>query len=165
MGKIVTLEQLKEARDAARQQRKRFVFTNGCFDIIHRGHLELLSAARRLGDRLVVAVNSDSSVRRLKGSRRPIVGQDDRAAVVASLEFVDYVTVFEEDTPQRIISILKPDVLVKGSDYAIDQIVGRSEVEDAGGRVVRLPLHGSYSTEKLLREIALRYRDPAGQDP
>ena len=165
MGKIMTLEQLQEARDAARQQGKRFVLTNGCFDIVHRGHIEILSAARRLGDLLAVALNSDDSVRRLKGSRRPIVGQEDRTAIVASLEFVDYVTVFEEDTPQRIISILKPDVLVKGSDYALDQIVGRSEVEDAGGRVVRLPLHGSYSTERLLREIALKYGDLAGQDP
>ena len=159
MGKVMTLEQLRRAREAARDEGKRFVFTNGCFDILHRGHIELLRAARGLGDELAVAINSDDSVARLKGIRRPIVSQDDRAAVLAALESVDFVTIFDEDTPARVISLLKPDILVKGSDYAVEEIVGREDVEQAGGRVVRLPLHGGYSTEKLLRDIAARYGD------
>jgi D-beta-D-heptose 7-phosphate kinase/D-beta-D-heptose 1-phosphate adenosyltransferase len=160
MNKIMTLDRLREAREAARKAGKRFVFTNGCFDILHRGHIELLKSARDLGDMLAVGINSDDSVRRLKGEKRPIVGQDDRVAVVAALESVDYVTVFDEDTPERVISVLVPDVLVKGSDYAVDEIVGRRQVEEAGGEVVRLPLHGGYSTRKLLKDIAERYGDP-----
>jgi D-beta-D-heptose 7-phosphate kinase/D-beta-D-heptose 1-phosphate adenosyltransferase len=159
MGKVMSLDELREARESARRDGRRFVFTNGCFDIIHPGHVELLRAARGLGDCLAVAINSDSSVTRLKGERRPINSQSDRAEVLAALECVDFVTIFEEDTPARVISVLLPDVLVKGSDYAIDEIVGRQDVEEAGGKVVRVPLHGSYSTEKLLKEIAARYRD------
>lgn len=143
---------------------KRIVFTNGCFDILHRGHIELLKAARALGDILAVAINSDSSVARIKGDRRPVVRQDDRAAVLASLESVDFVTMFEEDTPAEIISILKPDILVKGSDYEMDKIVGRRQVEEDGGKVVRIPLHGDLSTENLLRQIAEKYRDVLSED-
>jgi rfaE bifunctional protein nucleotidyltransferase chain/domain len=159
MGTVMSLEELRKARESARRERQRFVFTNGCFDIIHPGHIELLRTARGLGDKLAVAINSDSSVKRLKGERRPIVPQDDRAKILAALESVDFVTIFEEDTPARVISLLRPDVLVKGSDYEINEIVGRQEVEEAGGKIVRIPLHGSYSTEKLLKEIAARYRD------
>ncbi|MFH1312792.1 MAG: D-glycero-beta-D-manno-heptose 1-phosphate adenylyltransferase [Candidatus Eisenbacteria bacterium] len=159
MNKIVTLDQLRDARETARKAGKRFVFTNGCFDILHRGHVELLRAARNLGDQLAVGINSDDSVRRLKGEKRPIVLEDDRTAVVAALESVDFVTVFDEDTPERVITVLLPDVLVKGGDYAIDEIVGRKQVEESGGKVVRLPLHGGHSTAKLLRDIAERYKD------
>jgi rfaE bifunctional protein nucleotidyltransferase chain/domain len=159
MGRILDLDELKRLREQARREGKRFVFTNGCFDILHRGHVELLQAARRYGDQLTVAINSDSSVRRLKGRRRPITGENDRAAVLAALDSVDFVVVFEEDTPQRVISILCPDVLVKGSDYATDEIVGRDEVDASGGEVVRIPLVGGYSTEKIMREIARRYAE------
>jgi rfaE bifunctional protein nucleotidyltransferase chain/domain len=162
MGKVVTPEELARERAKAKQEGKRFVFTNGCFDLLHRGHVELLKEARSLGDLLAVGLNSDASVRRIKGKRRPIVRQEDRCAVVAALESVDYVTVFEEDTPQRIIAMLRPDVLVKGSGYGMDEIVGRAEVEEVGGRVARIPLREDYSTENLLREIATRYRDVAG---
>jgi D-beta-D-heptose 7-phosphate kinase/D-beta-D-heptose 1-phosphate adenosyltransferase len=148
-----------EVREAARRAGRSLVFTNGCFDILHRGHVELLRQARALGDILVVAVNSDESVSRIKGARRPIVRQEDRVAVLAALDSVDYVTVFEEDTPANIIAKLRPDVLVKGSDYGLDEIVGKAEVEAVGGRVVRIPLHGEFSTERLLKEIARRYRD------
>jgi D-beta-D-heptose 7-phosphate kinase/D-beta-D-heptose 1-phosphate adenosyltransferase len=158
MGKVLSLEELRVERESARREKRRFVFTNGCFDIIHRGHIELLHAARGLGDELAVGINSDSSVRRLKGERRPIIPEVDRAAVLAALACVDFVTIFEEDTPARLISALRPDVLVKGSDYAVDEIVGKDDVEKAGGTVVRVPLHGSYSTERLLKEIAIRYR-------
>jgi D-beta-D-heptose 7-phosphate kinase/D-beta-D-heptose 1-phosphate adenosyltransferase len=164
MGEIVGMERLLKIRDSARRSRKRFVFTNGCFDIIHRGHVELLTRARALGDLLVVAINSDESVARLKGSRRPIVGQEDRAAILAALEAVDYVTIFKDDTPGRVIDALRPDVLVKGSDYAPDEIVGKAEVEEVGGRVVRIPLQGEFSTDRMLREIARRYGDTPSSD-
>lgn len=159
MGRILDLDELKRLREQARREGKRFVFTNGCFDILHRGHIELLQAARHYGDQLAVAVNSDGSVRRLKGKRRPITGETDRAAVLAALESVDFVVVFDEDTPRRVISVLRPDVLVKGSDYADDEIVGKDEVEARGGEVVRIPLVGGYSTEKLMKEIATRYAE------
>jgi len=159
MGRVVTTDEACAARRATRNEGKRFVFTNGCFDLIHRGHVEILKAAKALGDVLCVGINSDASVRRLKGERRPIVDVTDRAAVVAALDSVDLVTVFDEDTPARLISLLVPDVLVKGTDYSLDEIVGRSDVERSGGIVVRVPLHGGFSTEKMLKEIARRYQD------
>lgn len=159
MGRVLGLEELVAERGLARTVGKKFVFTNGCFDLIHRGHVELFRASRALGDILCVAVNSDASMRRLKGARRPVVGELDRAAVVAALESVDLVTIFDEDTPARLISVLLPDVLVKGADYAADEIVGAGEVEAAGGTVVRVPLVAGYSTESTLREIARRYTD------
>lgn len=154
MGRVLTLEQLRSAREDMRSQGKILVFTNGCFDIVHRGHVEILRRARALGDALAVGLNSDDSVKRLKGDRRPIVAQEDRAAIVAALGSVDFVTVFEDDTPGRIIEALVPDVLVKGSDYELSEIVGRDTVEAAGGRVVRVDLYGEYSTEKMFRRIA-----------
>jgi rfaE bifunctional protein nucleotidyltransferase chain/domain len=159
MGRVVDMDELLAIRGEAKRSGKIVVFTNGCFDILHRGHVEILKKARAMGDLLVVAVNSDESVRRLKGERRPIVGQEDRTSILAALGSVDYVTVFEEDTPQRVIARLKPDVLVKGSDYAPAEVVGRDEVEGAGGRVVTIPLHGDFSTERMLRDIAKRYKD------
>ncbi len=146
-----------EVRENARRQGLRFVFTNGCFDIIHRGHVELLRKAKSFGDILAVAINSDASMRRIKGNLRPIVKQEDRAAILASLEFVDYVIIFEEDTPEAVINALLPDILVKGEDYELEEIVGRRQVESAGGKVVRIPLTPGYSTEGMLREIARRY--------
>jgi D-beta-D-heptose 7-phosphate kinase/D-beta-D-heptose 1-phosphate adenosyltransferase len=163
MGRVVTVEEIKGIRDSAARDGKTFVFTNGCFDILHRGHVELLAEARLLGDLLAVGINSDSSVRRLKGARRPIVGQDDRAAVLAALASVDLVSVFDEDTPLELITLLLPDVLVKGEDYEIDEIVGREQVEDAGGRVVRIRLREGYSTEQMLRMVAERYGRTSGE--
>ncbi|MGD9140331.1 MAG: D-glycero-beta-D-manno-heptose 1-phosphate adenylyltransferase [bacterium] len=157
MGKVLNLEDLRAEREDLRRRGKTFVFTNGCFDIIHRGHVEILKSARGLGDVLAVGVNSDDSMRRLKGPRRPIVSEDDRAAVVAALACVDFVTIFEDDTPERIIKALVPDVLVKGSDYELPEIVGRETVESAGGKVARLELFGDYSTESMLRRIAEIY--------
>jgi len=130
------------------------VFTNGVFDVLHRGHVEYLSAARALGGALVVALNSDASARALgKGSDRPINNQDDRAIVMAALGCVDYVTLFDEPTPRTLIAALLPDVLVKGGDYTPDSIVGRDEVESAGGRVVVIPLIEGRSTSDLLQRI------------
>jgi rfaE bifunctional protein nucleotidyltransferase chain/domain len=130
------------------------VFTNGCFDILHRGHVEYLYAARALGDVLVIGLNSDRSVRLLKGPGRPVNGVEDRAMVLASLEAVDAVTVFEEETPRRLIATLLPDVLVKGGDYGKAQIVGADEVEAAGGRVVIAPLVPGRSTTSILQRAS-----------
>ena len=131
----------------------RVVFTNGCFDILHRGHVEYLHRARMLGDVLVVAVNTDTSVERLKGPGRPVVSQGDRALVVAGLESVTAVTLFHEDTPQALLAALLPDVLVKGGDYSAAQIVGREEVEGAGGEVQVIPFIRGRSTTELISQI------------
>lgn len=132
----------------------RVVFTNGCFDILHRGHVEYLAAARELGDVLVVGLNADDSVSRLKGPGRPINPVDDRAAVLAALTAVDAVTVFEEDTPRELITALLPDVLVKGGDYRPDDIVGASEVRAAGGEVVVVPLVPGRSTTGIINRVS-----------
>ena len=150
-SKIVTREGL--IRDFGRPRRQRLVFTNGCFDILHRGDVEYLAHARSLGDALVVAVNSDDSVRRLKGLGRPMNPQDDRAIVLAGLESVDWVTIFEEDTPAELIRALLPDVLAKGGDYSPEDVVGVREVRGAGGQVVIAPLIPGRSTSSLIDRI------------
>lgn len=138
----------------ARPRKHRVVFTNGCFDVLHRGHVAYLNAARALGDALVVGVNTDASARRLtKEGPRPLVGQDDRAYVLASLACVDAVTLFDEDTPLSLISSLLPDVLVKGADYAPEGVVGKDVVEAAGGTLSLIPFVEGYSTTSLLRRI------------
>jgi rfaE bifunctional protein nucleotidyltransferase chain/domain len=137
----------------ARPRDVRLVFTNGCFDILHRGHVEYLAAARRMGDLLVVGVNSDDSVCRLKGPGRPINPEMDRAVVLAALEAVDVVTLFSEDTPLALIQRLLPDVLVKGGDYEVSAIVGASEVTAAGGEVVVVPLVPGRSTTRILQRM------------
>ena len=130
------------------------VFTNGCFDLIHPGHVTYLAAARTFGDALVVGLNTDASVRRLgKGTERPLVPEDDRAHVVAALASVDAVCLFDEDTPAALISRLLPDVLVKGGDYAVEEVVGRDVVEEAGGRVEIIPFLEGYSTSDLVARI------------
>ncbi len=131
----------------------RVVFTNGVFDLLHPGHIRYLQDARRLGDALIVAVNSDRSVRVVKGKGRPIVPEAERAEVVAALESVDAVVVFDEDTPLRIVSRLQPDVLVKGADWPADQIVGRDIVEARGGQVIRIPIAEGYSTSAIIGKI------------
>ena len=139
----------------ARQKRngRIVVFTNGCFDLLHPGHIRSLEAARALGDVLIVGLNSDDSVRQLKGLHRPIIPEHERAEILASLECVDAVTIFPEFTPQNLITALLPDVLVKGGDWPGDQIVGRPEVEAAGGRVARIDILPGYSTTDLLQKI------------
>lgn len=136
-----------------RPRTERIVFTNGCFDILHRGHVAYLTQARALGDRLIVGVNTDASVRRLKGPGRPVVQQEDRAYVLAALACVDVVTMFDEDTPADLISGLLPDVLVKGGDYSPDQVVGREVVESHGGRLVLIPFVTGRSTTDILNRI------------
>jgi len=131
----------------------RLVFTNGCFDILHRGHVEYLHRARMLGDALVVAVNTDASVERLKGPGRPMVSQGDRALVLAGLESVTAVTLFSGDTPRNLLAALLPDVLVKGGDYSPDQIIGKEEIESAGGEVHVIPFIKGRSTTELISRI------------
>ncbi len=152
--KILSRNALIIRRRQWKDNGQRVVFTNGCFDLLHRGHVRLLEQARAEGDVLVVGLNSDASVERLKGAGRPLVPQSDRAAVLAALECVDAATVFEEDTPRELIVALQPDVLVKGGDWAPDKIVGRADVEASGGRVVVVPYLEGYSTSALIAKLA-----------
>ena len=152
MSKLVDKTALLAARAELKRAGKRLVFTNGCFDLLHAGHVRYLSRARALGDALVVALNSDRSVRVLKGAGRPILNEQERAEVIGALEAVDYVIIFDQETPRELIADLLPDVLVKGGDWALDQIVGREEVEAAGGTVHSLAyLPGSSTTDVIDR--------------
>lgn len=151
--KILSPEALARELDIRRTGGYRIVFTNGCFDLLHVGHIRYLRQARRLGDVLVVAVNSDDSVRRLKGPSRPVQPEEDRAEILAGLECVDYVVSFDEDTPLALIERLRPDVLVKGADWQKDQIVGREVVERAGGRVATISYVEGVSTSALIERI------------
>jgi len=152
--KILALPELLRSLDPQRRSGRRVVFTNGCFDLLHAGHAALLEAAAAEGDILVVGLNSDESIRRLKGQGRPIMPQTARAVLLASLAVVDYVVVFEEDTPRDLIEVLLPDRLVKGEDYPLDQIIGREAVEGNGGRVVRVPLVEGFSTTGLIERLS-----------
>jgi rfaE bifunctional protein nucleotidyltransferase chain/domain len=150
--KILTRDELLIERQALRDAGQKLVFTNGVFDILHVGHIRYLRLARTLGEALVVAVNSDRSVRELKGENRPLTNQSDRTEILAALEVVDYVTIFDDVSPRSLIAELLPDVLVKGGDYSLDQIHGREEVEAAGGAVVSLPLVEGMSTTNILKK-------------
>ena len=140
-------------RDQLKRNGKKVVFTNGCFDIIHRGHCKYLFDARQLGDYLVVGLNSDDSVRRIKGSRRPINSLDNRAYILASLYFVDAVVPFDENTPSELIETIRPDILVKGADYEISEIVGAEQMKQWDGKVVRIPIVEGYSTSEIIEKI------------
>ncbi len=153
MGEVVSREELMRIRDEVRAAGETIVFTNGCFDIIHRGHTDYLSRARSLGDILVVGLNTDRSVRALKGETRPIVLEDDRAHVLAALTSVDYVCLFDEDTPQELIAAIVPDVLVKGAGYSRENIVGADLVEEHGGKVVALEALEGRSTRSIVDRI------------
>jgi rfaE bifunctional protein nucleotidyltransferase chain/domain len=153
-GKVILkLEELLRAREGLRAEGRRLVFTNGCFDLLHVGHVRYLAEARRLGDALLVAINSDASVRALKGAGRPILGESERAEILAALSSVDFVTVFDDESPRSLISAVLPDVLVKGGDYQPDEIHGREEVERAGGRVLSLPFVEGASTTSIIERI------------
>jgi len=156
---IRTLEKvlpLDEAVDRVQELKRRgriVVFTNGCFDLLHPGHTRYLAEARALGDVLVVAVNSDRTVRELKGQSRPVVPEQERAELLAALRAVDYVTIFDDPTPREVIARMLPNMLVKGADWGPNEIVGREEVEAAGGRVVSIPLAEGYSTSAIIKKI------------
>jgi len=150
---ILTLEEAILRFGPGKRNGRRVVFTNGCFDLLHPGHVGSLEQARALGDALIVGLNSDASVRQLKGAGRPVLPERERAEILAALECVDAVVIFDEPTPREVIARLLPDVLVKGGDWPGDQIVGREEVEAAGGRVVSVPVVPDYSTTAILRKI------------
>lgn len=150
---ILTLDDLILRFAREKRNGLRVVFTNGCFDLLHPGHLRTFEAARALGDILIVGLNSDRSVRALKGPSRPIVPEQERAEILAGLECIDAVTIFNDPTPQKVIASLLPDILVKGGDWPDDQIVGRTEVESSGGRVARVEVVPGYSTTELLEKI------------
>lgn len=148
-----------DLQDTARQIResgKRIVFTNGCFDLLHPGHLSLLEASAKMGDVLIVAINDDSSVRRLKGASRPIYPQTERAEILSGVRWVDYVTVFSEDTPLETIRAVKPDVLVKGAEYGEGEIVGEEFLSSYGGVVERFPMKNAYNTSNFVRRVERR---------
>ncbi len=151
--KILDRKGLREKARSIKEAGKKIVFTNGCFDLLHIGHVRYLRAAKDQADVLLIAVNSDRSMARIKGPGRPIVSQDERAEVLASLECVDYVTIFDELDPLATIELVTPDVLVKGADWKEDAIIGRDVVEAAGGRVVRIPLTEGASTSAIIRKI------------
>jgi len=150
---LLSLEEAVKIRKECRRKGKKVVFTNGCFDIIHVGHIRLLKEASKLGDVLIIGLNSDDSVRKIKGPARPINSLSDRAEVLSSIRYVDYIIAFEEETPRRLISLLLPDVLVKGGDYRKNEIVGADVVEAEGGKVVTIPLVEGKSTTKLIERI------------
>ncbi len=155
---IVSLDELKKIRETYKKKYQKVVFTNGCFDLIHAGHVDYLTKAKNLGDILVVGLNTDNSIRRIKGERRPILNQDERAFILSNLKPVDYVCLFDEDTPAKIISELIPDILIKGSDWSIDKIVGREIVEENGGKVITIDFVNNQSTSNIINTILERYK-------
>ena len=155
--KVKTVEELRPLLAILRAAGKKIVFTNGCFDLIHTGHTRYLAIARSFGDILVVAVNSDASVSTIKGEKRPINSQKERAEALAALESVDFVTIFSEPDPYKVISALQPDVLVKGGDWPIEEIIGRDVVEARGGRVVNVPFVEGQSTTGIIERILKKY--------
>lgn len=159
-SRILTLDEASTWVDGLRAQGRRVVFTNGVFDLLHPGHVRYLERARAEGDALVVAVNSDRSVRAIKGPARPVIPEQERAELVAALASVDAVLIFDEDTPDRVIRAIQPDVLVKGADWAADRIVGRDTVEARGGRVVRARIEDGYSTTTIIERVIALPRRP-----
>jgi D-beta-D-heptose 7-phosphate kinase/D-beta-D-heptose 1-phosphate adenosyltransferase len=157
MNKIVTWEELNKVMELQRKEGKTIVFTNGCFDILHVGHVQYLQEARKMGDLLILGLNSDASVRAIKGEKRPRVPQAERAEVLAALTTVDYVTLFDETTPLRLIEFLRPDCLVKGGDWKEASVVGRDLVHSWGGRVVIIPLTEGASTTNIVEKILRTY--------
>ncbi len=157
MNKILDRNTLKNNLESLRKEGKKIAFTNGCFDILHVGHVRYLKEAKKTGDILVLALNSDSSVRAIKGEERPLVCEEERAEVLAALEFVDFITIFSEPTPLELINQLKPDILIKGGDWAEDKVVGRDEVIKWGGRVAIIPEVEGKSTTNIVEKIKTLY--------
>ncbi len=151
--KILDTTQLQRVLAFARHKEKKIVFTNGCFDIVHRGHVEYLAQASDCGDMLIVGLNSDASVRRLKGPTRPVNDQQSRAIVMASLKYVDYVVIFEQDTPYELIKQIQPDVLIKGGDWKVEEIVGNDIVTARGGKVLTIPFVDGFSTTSTIEKM------------
>ena len=152
-GKLKNLEDLKFIAADARSQGKSVVFTNGCFDLLHRGHVHVLREAKACGDLLITGINSDKSVKQIKGPARPVLPESDRSELLAALEMVDYVVLFDEPDPYQVISAIRPDVLVKGGDWGGEKIVGADLVEEAGGRIVVIPYIKGFSTTEIIERI------------
>ncbi len=150
--KINTLEELKKRCEAWKNANESIVFTNGCFDILHLGHIDYLEKARNMGKKLIVGLNTDESIRKLKGQFRPINNLESRSRILAALEFVSAVITFDQDTPLHLITILKPNILVKGDDYSIKNIVGAKEVVQSGGQVITIPLISGFSTSEIIKK-------------
>jgi D-beta-D-heptose 7-phosphate kinase/D-beta-D-heptose 1-phosphate adenosyltransferase len=157
--KIKSLEEIVRIREKLRREGKKLVFTNGCFDILHVGHVRYLNQARAMGDALVIAVNSDRTVRQIKGEGRPVVPEMERAEILSALACVDYVFIFDDPTPQQVIDAIVPDVLVKGADWAVSEIVGRDTVEKNGGTVRNINLVEGSSTTGIITRVLERFRD------
>ena len=156
-GKLTALPELLDTVKRAKGRQQKVVFTNGVFDLLHRGHVEYLQKAREQGDMLIIGLNSDSSVHSIKGPKRPLVGQEDRAAVLSALSCVDRVVLFDEDVPARLIGDIQPDILVKGADYSVEQIAGADAVLKRGGRVITIELTPGRSTTDLIKKIVSVY--------
>ena len=152
-NKVKSLSELKEIVDSLKKHEKKIGFTNGCFDLIHVGHIKYLRDAKKLADVLIVAINSDKSIKTLKGSKRPLFPQDERAEILSAFEFIDYVVIFDELDPEKTISTLLPDVLVKGGDYKINEIIGRNTVTSHGGKVVIIPEVNGKSTSEIINRV------------
>ena len=159
MNPIKTLEEMKEIRLQLKDQNKKVVFTNGCFDLIHAGHIDYLSKAKASGDVMIVGLNSDASVMRIKGSKRPILNETERSFIISNLKPVDYVVLFDDDTPKLLIEELLPDVLVKGADWEIENIVGKDVVLANGGEVKTIEFVNDQSTSKIIKIIVDRFKD------
>ena len=159
MNSIKTVEEMKEIRQQLKDQNKKVVFTNGCFDLIHAGHVDYLSKAKAFGDVMVVGLNSDASVMRIKGSKRPILNETERSFIISNLKPVDYVVLFDDDTPKLLIEELLPDVLVKGADWEIENIVGKDVVLANGGEVKTIEFVNDQSTSKIIKIIVDRFKD------
>ncbi|MFW6139853.1 MAG: D-glycero-beta-D-manno-heptose 1-phosphate adenylyltransferase [Acidobacteriota bacterium] len=151
--KVKTAEELVKVRKELQKSGKKMVMTNGCFDVLHGGHIHLFREAKKHGDILVVALNDDRSIRKLKGSMRPIFNLKERIEILEAVEYIDYLIYFKEETPKRLIAFILPDVLVKGGDWDKDEIVGRKEVESAGGKAVVVPYLSGYSTTEIIHKV------------
>ena len=157
MSSAISLSEIKAIRLKHKTEGKKVVFTNGVFDLIHSGHVDYLSKAKKLGDVLIVGLNTDDSVRRIKGVKRPILKQEERAFILNNLKPVDFVVFFDEDTPEKLISEIIPDILVKGADWAVEKIVGKEIVEKNGGKVMNIEFVNDQSTSKIIDLIVQRY--------
>lgn len=157
MSSATSLTEIKKIRSKLKTEGQKIVFTNGVFDLVHAGHVDYLSKAKKLGDVLIVGLNSDDSVKRIKGDRRPILKQEERAFILSNLKPVDYVVLFDDDTPEKLISEIIPDILVKGADWSIEKIIGKDIVERNGGKVMNIKFVNDQSTSKIIDLIVKRF--------
>ena len=157
MGKVLSLNDMSDTRTELRRARKTLVLTNGCFDLLHLGHVRYLREAKELGDALVIGLNSDTSTRKIKGDGRPILSEEERAEILAALECVDYIVIFDEPTAERLVATLEPDIYVKGRDYTLDELPEAKIVESYGGKVILLPLVPGHSTTGIIERILSSY--------